>query len=1513
VIVSNTGDFGGCAFQGTISASLFTANYPAAVDSAVLNNCTIVSNSYYGVANPMAMTNCIIYFNGFSSANNYSVSGSAFSHCCTTPALAGTGNFTNAPQLLVDNAHLAANSPCIGAGIGTLGGTDLFGNVWSSPPSVGCSEWSPAPVVAAMPAAHFPLTGGVAIGAVVAGQPPFTCWWTRDGVPLQADGNHNAVNTTTLLINNFALSDAGAYQVVVSNSFGMATSSVDQVSVHCVAATGAALPPYSSWGSAATNIEQAIAIAQAGDIVLVTNGLYTYGSRIMDGTQSNRVALPLPIMVQSVNGPWVTTIQGGNRTNGAPVTRCAWLTNGAALAGFTLEGGATLNDNECGGGVWCASSNAAVANCLICSNLAIGPGGGVYSGTIRNCAIIGNNSNQNGGGTSGSCLDNCTVISNYAGGLGGGTYLSLALTNCIVYYNSNAGAANLYGPGPASYCCTEPLPSEGTGNITNPPQLFVDEVHLLPNSPCIGAGTDLGASSDIDGQPWNNPPSIGCSEISLTPVVASPIIETTNNPAGISITAAITGVEPLSCWWLENGIPLQDNAQFSSTHTAGLTASALLYADAGAYQLVVSNSFGVVTSAVVQVVVHCVDAGGTNPVSPYLTWDTAATNIQDAIAASSAGDIVLVTNGIYAYGGISMTAPFNFVLTNRVSINKAILVQSVNGPAATVIQGGWDSTNTNGPGAVRCVWMTNNAILDGFTIRGGATQDGSATPGPAVGGGGIFGTTNSAIVNNCVIVNNFAFYVGGGAYGVTLSGCTLKANHASTTGGGGGAERCNLKNCFVISNIADEGRGGGVENCNLQNCALVDNFGYEQGGAANYGTLVNCTITGNISPGSAVYGAALTNCIVMGNVSQSTYPNNYFDCSLVYCCADPLPAGNGNIDVNPQVLADNVHLAATSPCIGAGSEYAVSGTDIDGQSWNNPPSMGCDEWQPAPVFALQPAFQIGAPPRLTLAVQIAGESPFAYFWTENGVSLQDSGHYTNSKTAGLTINNFGPDDAGAYQIIVTNAYGSITSVVDQVVIHVVKVAGSAPQPPFFSWTTAATNIQDAIDVSAAGDIVLVTNGLYASGGKVIDGTLTNRIALTNPVTVMSVNGFGATVIQGAWDPISTNGPAAVRCAYVADGAVLNGFTLQNGATLAYSAASGQPPGGPLGGGGGIYCSSANAQAANCILSNNSAIYGGGVANGSIANSLIVGNRANYGGGAFEANLNNCTVVNNASTVQGEGAGINFGLPTRPPNGVVRNSIVVGNYDNILSSTNLSDNYYLLGSYPSAFAYSCTSPLPVGDGNIDADPEFLDWYHVPVNSPLVGVGSTAYASGYDLDGEPWNNPPSMGCSEVVPADLNGPLSVHILSAWTNLLVNRAGDYSGLITGRPSWVQWSFNDGLTVSNTGSSAVHQWTNAGNYVVTFTAYNNDTPQGVSTTLPVIVQALDVPLLETPDLTTNGIQLRFNGQTNANYTIQYATNLVPPVAWQTLETINFNNHSTLKISDTSTTNATRYYRVLAQ
>jgi hypothetical protein len=220
------------------------------------------------------------------------------------------------------------------------------------------------------------------------------------------------------------------------------------------------------------------------------------------------------------------------------------------------------------------------------------------------------------------------------------------------------------------------------------------------------------------------------------------------------------------------------------------------------------------------------------------------------------------------------------------------------------------------------------------------------------------------------------------------------------------------------------------------------------------------------------------------------------------------------------------------------------------------------------------------------------------------------------------------------------------------------------------------------------------------------------------------------------------------------------------------------------------------------------------------------------------------------------------------------------------------------------------------------------FHIASTSPCFGTGNAAYASGTDLDGDPWQNPPSMGCDEVIVSNLVGPLSVDLQARYTNWVVsarndilNRFDNFWGTIVGNASWVTWSFGDGPTVTNFGVNASHSWTNAGDYVVTFTAYNNDNPSGVSTNLIVHVNQLITPQLQPNVTATNGFRFQFLGETNSNYFVdyyvQYTTNLTPPITWQTLQDIFYNyflftNNNMIQFTDSST-NAVRFYRVLAQ
>jgi hypothetical protein len=293
------------------------------------------------------------------------------------------------------------------------------------------------------------------------------------------------------------------------------------VDLNCTNST----PPYSDWSTAATNIQDAIDASIDGDQIWVTNGLYQTGGKAMAGNLTNRIALDKAVTVQSVNGPFLTTLTGIGATNSSIAVRCAWLTNGAALIGFTLTrgaarpGGGDAATFQTGGGVWCASTNALVKDCVIVSNTSFFRGGGAYQGTLDTCYLCSNSvfANTAGGAAASAILNNCTVVSNFCVGIS-----ICQATNSIMYYNQFGN----YTSNAFSHCCTTPL-AVGAGNFTNAPQLFSNGIRLSNGSPCIGAGTNPIISSDIFGTAWATPPSVGCAEgasviFATPPVLGSP-------------------------------------------------------------------------------------------------------------------------------------------------------------------------------------------------------------------------------------------------------------------------------------------------------------------------------------------------------------------------------------------------------------------------------------------------------------------------------------------------------------------------------------------------------------------------------------------------------------------------------------------------------------------------------------------------------------------------------------------------------------------------------------------------------------------------------------------------------------------------------------------------------------------------------------------------------------------------------------------------------------------------------
>lgn len=335
-----------------------------------------------------------------------------------------------------------------------------------------------------------------------------------------------------------------------------------------------------------------------------------------------------------------------------------------------------------------------------------------------------------------------------------------------------------------------------------------------------------------------------------------------------------------------------------------------------------------------------------------------------------------------------------------------------------------------------------------------------------------------------------------------------------------------------------------------------------------------------------------------------------------------------------------------------------------------------------------------------------------------------------------------------------------------------------------TWSGASTTIQAAIDVCDPSDVVWVEDGFVCNTGGVANwpggSLLTNRIAITEAITVRSVSGDPAnTVIEGAWDPSTTCGVASVRCVYMAPNSTLIGFTLKNGSTCrtneSANAVDLQ--------GGGLYADSGGTPVVtDCVITNNIAFIGGGGAchghyfdcefrgnrtmddytyphgaglrsayayrckfignrgkttggtvdgcggggayASSLYNCLLIGNSAAFGGGTYVCSTYNCTIVGNRSYTHGSG-------------------VFKGTHDNAIVYSNYRNNYY-----STTFSHSSTTPAIDGwdSSNTTNAPLFEHWgsgygvesfvegnYRQQRGSPCVDTGMNgSWTTSYPLD-------------------------------------------------------------------------------------------------------------------------------------------------------------------------------------
>ena len=540
------------------------------------------------------------------------------------------------------------------------------------------------------------------------------------------------------------------------------------------------------------------------------------------------------------------------------------------------------------------------------------------------------------------------------------------------------------------------------------------------------------------------PPSIAVAADNQTVVVGT--------AASFSVSA--TGTEPLVYRWRCNGTNLSNGGQVSGATNSTLTLTNVQMTNAGNYQVVVTNIAGSVTSAVATLTVtpppvlpsitaqpqsrtnvagttatFSVTASGTAPLS--YQWRKNGTDLGNGGTVSGADTAMLALTGVQASDAVG----YSVVVGNAAgSITSAVANLTVLVPPAITLQ------------------PQNQAVVVGAT----ASFNVSATGTTPLACQWQFNTSNLGGQTNTTLTLANAQFTNAGSYRVVvtnLAGSATSAVAVLTVNPAPVApsltaqpqSRTNVAGTTATFTVVAAGTAPLAYQWRKNGTPLAN------GGIVSGATNANLTLAGVLAADAANYTVVVTN--TAGSVT-----------SLVASLTVLLPP---SITVQPQSRTNiqggttvfTVSAAGTAPLacqwrkddapladggsvFGAGTatltltnlqagdagSYTVVITNAVGSLTSAVASLTVIL---PPVIIAQPQSQtnwVGS--TATFNVTATGTAPLSYQWRCNG------GNLVGQTSSTLTLNNVQLTNAGSYQAVVTNAAGSVTSVVASLVVNV---------------------------------------------------------------------------------------------------------------------------------------------------------------------------------------------------------------------------------------------------------------------------------------------------------------------------------------------------------------------------------------------------------------------------------------------------------------------------------------------
>jgi hypothetical protein len=996
-----------------------------------------------------------------------------------------------------------------------------------------------APELQAAVSAQLAAAGQTAVMSVsIAGTPPLSFQWRKNGVVLTNDARISGTTNAWLVISNSILADTGNYAVTVSNALGQLVSSNGLTVVNPGApvlrgefhpggsAQSIAVKDFAAYVAAGTNGLEIFSVVNpqlpyrigGNDVVGFSSGVQVAGATAYVATGSeglqlfNITSLPVAVQVAATNtagtargiylaGGWIYVADGENGLqifsfNGAapPAFVAGTNTPGFAWNVAVADGVAYVADGTNGLQIFSVTNAATLAQI------------GTYDtpGEARNVRVFAGKAYVADGAAGLVVLDvsnpaSPSLLGSYAGAA---PALDLELAeNTVVVARGSNGVESLDISVPAS------ITSRGVFAIDP-----ANGVRLEGNRVYVAAGTNGVRILELVGLPVTAP---------AIDFVPSDVVVLAG--ASASFPAVATGTAPLTYQWYRNGLALTNGPNLQGVAAATLAFANLTAAESGDYVLEVRNAWNLFDVVTVNLAV--VPFGTPVFQSGYFYEG-------DALNTHVVGQLAFLASRLNGLQVVDWRDPLDPVLIGQhptldfaqdvrvqgryayvASWQAGLEIFDVLNPTNLVRVGFCDT-----PGLARQVRVSGNRAFVADHASGFAIIDVSDPTRPA-----LLGTAATGNFAEAVVASSNHVFVAAASSGLQVFNA---ANPLAPSWLAGLDTPGHAENLTVINGrayLADYNRG--LQIVDVANPAAPTWLGEFQtdGDAFQVQVISNrAYVASGISKVSVL---DVANPAAPAHLSTSLAGESVRGLQIVGQHALYADRSSG------LVIAELLGMGPIPPGI---VDFTRSGTEVVGRE-------------------------------LVLSVASEGTPPLSYLWLQSGVPLTNSATVSGANQPHLRFPALAITNAGNYAVIVSNAQGSVTSAVATVSVNafgaplargVFNTPGSATAAAVFG------NIGFIADGASGVRMVNLTNldnpasfGSYAPTGSVFGLCLqTNLLYLalgSNGVAIVDVSTPEQPVHIGAFDTPGTAFGLDVidGRAFVADGvAGLRIFNVTNPAS-----------------------------------------------------------------------------------------------------------------------------------------------------------------------------------------------------------------------------------------------------------------------------------------------------------------------------------------------------------------------------